>query len=352
MKPPNEKQAASEIIELLDELFCSSPNAVQLHHIGHNKRYDYSISVSGHRFIGEYKSNASAGSVAAAIDGLKHSAETSTDTGLPLIIVPFMGQVGRQLCDQSRMSWLDLCGNAKIVAPGLRIWIEGRPNKYSDRGRPPNVFASKSSRITRQLLLYPQRFQTQADLARQTGLGDGYVSKIVRRLGQEHYIEGNEEGAVRPRDPNLLLDAWHDAYDFNRHRIVKGHVPVRSGEEILQRIMKQILHEKLEWAVTGLSAAWLYTNYAAFRLATVYVSSMPSRSLLKAMEFSDEPKGANLWLVLPDDEGVFHGSQSKEGIRCASPVQAYLDLKVQPERAKDAAAELRSKLLNWGHHGT
>lgn len=352
MKPPTEKQAPSEIIELLAEVFDSSPTAIQLQHVGATQRFDYAISVASHRFMAEYKSNASTGSVAAAIDGLKRYAETNANAGLPLIIVPFMGQVGRKLCDQSRMSWLDLCGNAGIVAPGLRIWIEGRPNKYSERGRPPNVFASKSSRIARQLLLHPQRFQIQANLARQTGLGDGYVSKIVRRLEQERYIDANEDGAVRPRDPNVLLDAWYDTYDFSRHRITKGHVPARSGDELLQRVAQTISHEKLEWAVSGLSAAWLYTRYAAFRLVTVYLSSMPSQSLLKEMEFSDEPKGANLWLVLPDDEGVFHGSQAQDGIRCVSAVQTYLDLKDQPERAKDAALELRRKLLNWEQHGT
>jgi hypothetical protein len=349
MKPPREKQAASEIVELLADVFCSSPKTVRLRHVGATERYDFAISVAGHRFLAEYKSNASTGLVAAAINGLKQVAETNA--GLPLIVVPFMGQVGRQLCEQSRMSWLDLCGNAKIVAPGLRIWIEGRPNRYSERGRPPNVFASKSSRIARQLLLHPQRFQTQADLARQTGLGDGYVSKIVRRLGQEHYIDANDAGAVRPRDPNVLLDAWHDAYDFNRHRIIKGHVPARSGDELLQRVIKEIIHEQPECAVTGLSAAWLYTGFAAFRLATVYLPSMPSRILLKAIEFSDEPTGANLWLVLPDDEDVFHGSQLQEGISCVSAVQTYLDLKGHPERAKDAGAELRRKFLHWGQHG-
>jgi hypothetical protein len=351
MKPPNEKQAAAEIIELLTDLFGISPKAIDVKEVSARKRYDYAISVDSHRFVAEYKSNASTGSVAAAIDGLTRSGEPNAVPALPLIVVPYMGEVGRQLCDQSRMSWLDLCGNAKIIAPGLKIWIEGRPNKYIDRGRPPNVFASKSSRVTRQLLLHPERFQTQADLARKSGLGDGYVSKIVRRLEQEQYIDANEERAVRPRDPNLLLDAWQNAYDFDRHGIVKGHVTARSGDELLRRVVKEFPREQLEWAATGLSAAWLYTRFAAFRLVTVYVSSMPTRHLLKAMEFSDEPKGANLWLVLPADEGVFHGSQPVDGTPCVSPVQTYLDLKNQPERAKDAAVELRRKLLNWGQHG-
>jgi hypothetical protein len=78
---------------------------------------------------------------------------------------------------------------------------------------------------------------------------------------------------------------------------------------------------------------------------------MPPLYLLKQMEFSDDPRGANLWLVLPDDDGVFHGSQVQGGFRCVSAVQTYLDLKAHPERAKDAAAELRRKLLNWEMHG-
>ncbi len=248
MKPPNEKQAGSEIVNLLADLFCSPPKAIKIQHVGASERYDYAISVSDYRFMAEYKSHASTSAVASAIDGLERSAKTNPKAGRPLIIVPFMGQVGQQLCDQSRISWLDLSGNAKILAKGLRIWIEGRPNKYSERGRPPNVFASKSSRIARQLLLQPQQFQTQAGLARRTGLGDGYVSKIVRRLEQEHYLEVNEAKAVRPHDPNLLLDAWHEAYDFNRHRIIKGHVQARSGDELVQRVVKPIAHEKLEWA--------------------------------------------------------------------------------------------------------
>ena len=209
-------------------------------------------------------------------------------------------------------------------------------------------FAAKSSRVARQLLFQPQRFQTQTELARQTGLGDGYVSKMVSRLTHEDYLFANDAGAVRPRDPNLLLDAWHEAYDFNRHRIIKGHVPARSGDELIQRIVKGFSREKLEYAATGLARAWLYTRFAAFRLVTFYLSSMPSHSLLKGMDFSDEPSGANLWLVLPDDDGVFHGSQEQDENQCASPVQAYIDLKGHPERATDAAAMLRKRLLNWG----
>lgn len=193
--------------------------------------------------------------------------------------------------------------------------------------------------------------QTQSELARETGLDDGYVSKIVRRLAQEEYLDANDAGAVRPRDADLLLDAWRDAYDFGRHRILKGHVFARSGEELLAKMVGPLLQHQERFAVTGLAAAWLYTHFAAFRLMSVYLSSMPLRAVLKEIGFEEEASGANLCLIVPLDEGVLAASQACGGIRCVSPVQAYLDLKGQPERAKDAAAELRKRFLKWGRHG-
>ena len=348
MKPPTEKQAGILLLDVLSELFDVKSGEIRLKTSPPSSKYDFSISVPPFRFIAEYKMQASAGQLTNAVKQLKQYTKDNEDKGLPLIVVPFMGTVGRQLCTESQVSWLDLSGNANIDAPGLKIRIEGRANKYSDRGRPPNVFASKSSRVIRQLLFEPDRFQTQADLARKTGLGDGYVSKIVRRLQQEEYVVADDGGAIRARDSNLLLDAWQDAYDFDRHRVLKGHVPARSGEELLERLVNVLSAEKQEYAATGLSAAWLLTHFATFRLVTVYLSSMPPRSVLNEMEFLDEPKGANVWLVLPDDEGVFHGGKSRDDIFCVSPIQVYLDLKGQPERAKDAAVELRRTLLHWG----
>ncbi len=138
MKPPNEKQAASRIGELLADLLGSSPTEVQVDHIGlTDQRYDYAISIGSRRFTAKYQGTASTAAVASAIDHLQHLAKSRATEGDPLVIVPFMGPVGQQLCDKSKTSWLDLCGNAKIVAPGLRVWIEGRPNQYRDRGRPP-----------------------------------------------------------------------------------------------------------------------------------------------------------------------------------------------------------------------
>ena len=55
-----------------------------------------------------------------------------------------MGDIGRERCAEYGVSWRDLSGNARIVAPGLRILIDGKPKRYKRRGRPSTAFAPKS----------------------------------------------------------------------------------------------------------------------------------------------------------------------------------------------------------------
>lgn len=97
----------------------------------------------------------------------------------------------------------------------------------------------------------------------------------------------------------------------------------------------------------GLAGAWLLTKFASFRVATIFLAEPPSKRLLCDLGFREEPRGANTWLVLPNDDGVFDGQEKIEGVACAHPVQVFRDLAGHPERAKEAADELRKRKLRW-----
>lgn len=297
------------------------------------------------RLVVEYKGAGGAAVVGQAIDQVKRYAEALGRSTIAVVAVPFMGDVGKALCAEAGISWFDLSGNAHIVGPGLRIIIAGNANRFARRGRPSTAFAPRSARIARRLLVEPKRAFRQRELALLTGLDDGFTSRIVRRLEEDGLLDRADDGAVRVRDPDLLLDAWAEAYRFDKHTILRGHVTARSGEELLAHIPLALEKGKVRYAATGLGAAWLYTRFAGFRLVTLFVERGPSDALLREVGFREEPKGANVWLVVPNDAGVFDGVETKDGIACVHPVQAYVDLSGHPERAKEAAAELRSRLL-------
>src|ERR1700677_1820338 len=158
---------------------------------------------------------------------LKHAAEQlkrCTDPDVILVlIVPYMSRAGAETADEAELNWLDLSGNAHIRAEGLRLIVQGLPDELRPRGRPSSPFAPKSARVTRTMLLDPERWWRQKDLADVTGLDDGSISRVVRRLDEELLIERNGH-QLRPQDPGLLLDAWAHDYRFDGHDILPCHL--------------------------------------------------------------------------------------------------------------------------------
>jgi hypothetical protein len=301
-----------------------------------------------------------AGPVAARAEVASLRARGLPKRAIPLVVVPYMGESGRHACEAARVPWMDLSGNAHIVAPGLRIIVDGRPNQFKSPGRPSSVFAPKSARIVRWMLMHPAESFTQRELALATDMTEGYVSRIVSRLEEENYIlrggaSGEGEHAprsrLRVRDATILLDAWKEQYRFSKHHIIRGHVASRSGDALTRAVSDALASCGIEHAATGLSAAWQFTSFAAFRTATFFVKDDPSVAISSALGFRAEPRGSNLWFAVPNDEGVFQGSESRDGVRCVHPIQAFLDLQEHPERAPEAAEHLYANFINPNQHG-
>ncbi|WP_269538032.1 type IV toxin-antitoxin system AbiEi family antitoxin [Cerasicoccus fimbriatus] len=307
---------------------------------------DMVVDFGGLVFVVEIKKKGDAASVGQAIRHVLSGADALGSKALPLVVVPYMGDVGRKLCGEARVSWLDLSGNASLSGrPGLRIQIEGKPNRFKSPGRPQNLFAPKSARITRRLLMSPDTALTQRELAEQSGLDEGFTSRIVREMESQDLLIRDHKGAVRASNPRLLLEAWREAYDFNKHQITKGHVAARSGTELINTVARQMEAHGLIYAATGLAGAWLINPFAGYRLAILYHDESLPDKLIKELNFREESRGANLWLVRPNDSGVFQGSQERSKVQCVHPVQVYVDLKQHPERADEASEALLEMLF-------
>jgi hypothetical protein len=308
---------------------------------------DLVVKAGDRTLVVEFKTSGSAAPVAAAAEQVRRYATVLGEGVIPLVAVPYMGDVGRERCKQAGVGWLDLSGNARITAPGLQVHIEGKPNRFKRPGRPSSAFAPKSARISRWLLLHAGHPATQREIAEATGMDEGFTSRIVARLEEDALIIREPDGRIRARDPDMLLDAWGEVYDFSKHDVLRGHIAARSGQSLLRRLADDLAGHGIRHAATGLAGAWLLTRFAGFRTVTVYVHEPLTPSLLERIGFREELRGSNVWLVVPNDEGVLHGALKRDGVQCVHPVQVYLDLKGQPERSKEAAGALRAELLTW-----
>ena len=321
MKGLIDKQAMAEVPGILANFFDLAESDVivvpQKGKIGP----DFSVKASGYHFLVECKSTAARAPLLMALQQISEFKESFKKDAIPLIVVPYMGKSGMEFCRNNNLSWLDLSGNAQIKAPRLLIHVEGRKNRFKAVGRPANVFAPKSARIVRQLLIEPEKGYNQRELSQITGLDEGHTSRIVRRLEELNLIDRDDQGSLRPSDPDQLLDAWLETYDFSKHQVIKGHIAARSGEELLKRISQTLAKQQIDYAATGLSGAWQYTHFTMFRLATFFLADPPGKNIFDLLHFREDDRGANTWLVVPNDRGVFHGSSARYEIVCVHPIQ-------------------------------
>lgn len=340
------RQATERLAEILD-----APELVEVAEYQERAvdslQCDAVLKARGHRFVLEWKRSGSVGAVRGAIGFLKMAQSSFSHPVVPLLAVPFMGEAGQELCARAEVAWLDLSGNARIIVPGIFYQNLGNPNRFRRPGRPETAFGRKGSRVARLLLMEPPTAASQRDIAFRAGLSEGQVSRVVHKLLEAGLVERGG-GGVRVADWGMLLDAWREDYRFDRHSVIRGHISAADGMSLTRLVAEALDRTFSTYAVTALPAAWLWTRHAGFRLSTVYLDSPPSAAVREELGFREEPRGANTWLVVPNDDAVFAGAEPVDGVRCVHPVQAYLDLKDHPERAEEAASELRRTLLSWG----
>jgi hypothetical protein len=340
-----EREAMHRLPEILTELLgepglrLDAPSATDggVDLVGHDEQ--------GHRWVFQVKASSQPGRVA---DVASRMRDLRRDDTIPVLVVPYMTSAGARAVEEAGLSWIDLSGNARIRSDDLYVRVEGRPNQFRSRGRPSSPFAPKSARVTRVLLEDPGRWWRQKELVAATGLDDGSVSRIVRRLDEEMLLERRER-ELRPRDPDRLLDAWAQDYRFTHHDVLTCHIS-GSGIELARDLALRLGALDVRHAFTGLPAAWAIDHFARFRLTTVYVEGDP-RDAAKRLELRQSSAGANVQLVGPDDLGVFFGEHPHDGLNCVSSAQVYLDLLHLPERAPEAAEHLRHHHLQYAPAG-
>lgn len=343
-----ERQAIHELPELLAGMLDLEPGDVRRAppHRG-NDQLDLILEAGSHVWVIEVKSSSSPGTVAATADQLRRYVANAVPGSAALLVVPYMTKAGAEAAAQRHLNWIDLSGNARLRDHDLFVWVEGKPNRFPKRGRPSSPFAPKSARATRLMLIDPGRWWRQKDLAEATELDDGHLSRVVRRLDEDELLD-HRGSEFRPRHPGLLLDAWADDYRFDRHDVVVGHM-TGNGAELASKLTSRLMDADLQHAFTGLPAAWALDKHSRFRLCSVYVEGDP-RTAAATIDLRRNEKGANVQLIGPDDDGVFEGQRQVGGLLCVSPVQIYLDLLHLPERAKEAAAQLREDQRLWSPH--
>ena len=258
-----------------------------------------------------------------------------------LLIAPFLSETLVAHCRERGLNCVDLNGRIWLRAQGLLVERAARESLQVRPSQPsPDVFSLKSSRLPRALLSHPGRSWSQKDLVERTGLSPGLVSRLVRHLVDEGFVEETLRTLVLKR-ADALLDAWARQDDWVRRTTVRQY-------SLLEADLNAVAHKLRAAFPTGtrlLFTQWFAANlrhpYTTPPVVSAYVSEFFDEQVERALNARRVVDGGTLWLIVPKDAGVFRETQSAGGFTVACDAQIYLDLLHVGLRGPDQATALR-----------
>lgn len=263
-----------------------------------------------------------------------------------IVVAPTIGPRARDILANAGISWMEPEGDCRIAVGSLFIERLIRQRRRRPAGAPDtryvaDLFSGGPLRVVRWLLIEPQRSWTLEDMARRTGLTPGFVSRTFKTLARDAYLD-RARGANRVRDPEALLDAWAGAPAPGD--TVLERVATVGGPEGLLRMIQAFTAPR-PYAITAEAAADKLAPFARFSRVEMYVDDVPGWD--KALGLTAVPRGGNLVLIKPVDQGIFDGSIERGGVLLASRPQVYVDLLRRGGAAAEAAAFMRDRGELW-----
>jgi hypothetical protein len=268
--------------------------------------------------------------------------------GYPVIIAPYISELGREICKKIGVGFLDLSGNAYLDFDSFYMEVEGKPNRFKYPSEPTGLFNPKAERILRFYLLKDSEKQVSANsyrnITKEVGVSLGQLSKVNKKLDELGLWLEQTEGS-KIIDKTKLLDLWRENYRPERSGILDLY-SIMQVSQIEKQFAEFCKTKKIRYALTLFSGANRLAPFTRYNVATSYFSG-DMEELKRDLELKEVPSGANLQILVPYDDGVYYKAQEVDSVKVANPVQIYVDLYNYAGRGREQAEFLREKIIKF-----
>jgi len=269
---------------------------------------------------------------------------------VPLLIVPYMGAEQAQILKRDGISWIDLCGNMVIRAPG-GIYIErtGNKNMFRDNSPIKKIFEGTSSLVSRALLLKKEPFKTLYEIVNFINQRGGNitlatVSKIIRSLEEELLVTKTNEGiSVTKREQLLekLLEGYRNYTERNENKIYRFAV------ENIRDLFELFFQRQVKYAYCGFYAAKLKELATTDRI-TVFIKSIDEAKKAFAFNPSNikvDSEFGQLELIETKNICVWFDLQGDRFDKVVDDIELYLEMMIDTPRGPKVAEMLKERIL-------
>lgn len=301
-----------------------------------------------HVLICEVKSDGQPRNVRWALHQLNDYVQHLGEPALPVLIAPYLSPESQRLCREEGAGYLDLHGNARIVFDGIFIERIAAGKPPTERRDLKSLFKPKAAQVLRVLLRDPSRAWKVSQLAEEASVSLGHVSNVRSGLLAREWGHVSEQGLFLA-EPDALLDAWRAEYEPPVGKRIAYYTPLHGSA--FEGAVRPALHAGPgggQAILASFSAAQWLAPYGRTGIHSFYADREGLEKLKACLSLAAAPKGENVVVTLPKDEGLFRDTlKPADGVVCTGAVQTYLDLAAAGERGHEAAEHLRQERLTW-----
>ncbi len=267
----------------------------------------------------------------------------------PLVVVPYLSKRQLDMLAAEGASGIDLCGNGILqVAGQLLVCRRGEPNAYPASTPIRRVYQGSSSIVARVFLLKPRYAsvgEVLDEIERRGGkVSVSTVSKVLKALAEDLMIRRDGRSS-RLLQGDELLDKLADR--FQRPRVTQSEQFRWKGREsdFAREICAVRERVDVRAVVTGAASVNEYAVMPREKTIQFYCSDLNALTAALGQEMEPARRFADIELLETEDQLVYFDARVVDGIAFASPVQCWLELQAGDKREREAAQQVRQRIL-------
>lgn len=251
-----------------------------------------------------------------------------------VFMAPYISPQSAGICEKEGVGYHDLAGNCRLSFGQVFIRRESACNPFAQKRNLRSLYAPKSTRVLRVLLMRKLDWWKTQVLADEACVSLGQVANVKKLLLDREWVAEGDEGFRLTNFKDLLTD-WTANYTY-RKNIVREFYSMQGTDEVESVLSRACREMDIPYAFTGFSGARRVAPAVRGQRTMAYVSTI-SEALLEQVGLKEVQSGANVSLIIPYDEGVYYEAREMDVLRIVCPVQLYLDLKGYKGRGEEAA---------------
>lgn len=255
-----------------------------------------------------------------------------------LVVAPYLS---RFVCDALKkrgINYADQTGNTRVSVrlPGLFILTHGANKDPWPVQKSISLRGIKAGRIVQAMIgtTLPLGVRKLAIIA---GTHPGYVSRLVKKLDEDSYLERTPRGQIAEVDWRRLLAQWAEDAPVAKRSIATTWIAPRG----LKHFQEQLTRVDLQYVLTGSAAASQIAPVTPTRIISIYVDDPIQAASVLGLRQADA--GANIILLQPEDDALYTSAIDMDGLKRAPLPLLVVDLLTGPGRSPSEA----EALMDW-----